>query len=179
MSRWLFLIVLSLNSITYGQLSMKKSIKKLGIAPNEVLYSEEALIDLPVLILYHSNITDSVSYILDVNPSDFDICFNEPKFDRRIAIGTTIGFRKSSLEDSITIRNIEAMAGSFRYENQEDALFLPDATAKYVAVLLWNPEILTKTVLWNIKEIQKYIQEHPELKIQLIFAVATIVKEEF
>lgn len=174
--RCILVLLLSSSVVAFGQLSEKKVIKKLGIPEDEVLYSYQPQIHLPAILLYNTAVPDSVSYLMDVVPEEINTCIETPQFDKKLATGITVTTRQSSMVDTLSLDRLDDKLASFAYPDGTDG-FTANAQAKYVAIVMWNPETTGKTTLSSFKDLQKYAEAHPEYGIQLVFVFTDLVNE--
>jgi hypothetical protein len=153
-----------------AQMSFDKSIKKLGLDIDKVIYTNETVLLYPRGLIYDLSNPDSVTYFgcLSTDKTSFVNYFENSSESLKLKVGSKINRIAGEFTDSIYMEKINQKLLRFSYSDKSRAYKLNSST-QYVAICYWNSGALDKDLIKNYKYFKKYARLHPELNIQILF----------
>ena len=156
-------------------MSFDKSIKKLGIEEENVVYTNESVVMFPRTLIYDLKSPDSVSYLgcMGSDRKQFVQYFENNAAAVKIPVTKQLKRVAGEYVDSFQLEPVEKKIQRFSYSDSTK-VFKIENGLRYLIIFYWHPSALYRLMIKNFRFFSTYLQQHPELKAQLIPVCASI-----
>jgi hypothetical protein len=163
----LFLILIP--ATLWSQLSFDRSIKKLGIEKENVVYTIEKILLYPRSFIYNLEKSDSIAYFgcISTDRKHFTQYFENRKEALKMSVGSNLLRGSGEYIDTMQIESIDVKSRRFKYSNPSKKFEL-EKGVQYVIICYWSTQTLDRSIIKNYLYFSEYLENHPEIKAQLI-----------
>ncbi|PKP01092.1 MAG: hypothetical protein CVU11_16245 [Bacteroidetes bacterium HGW-Bacteroidetes-6] len=167
MLKALFVFAVLIPFFLFGQKTIEKDLKKLGIEKSDMVFSNESILFYPRGFIYCLSEPDSVYYLGCLSTDRKSVkAYFEGEIIGKTPVTNIILRGCQDLTDTIYLESLHEKIEHFTSIKRDNLIH--EAT-KYVIVYYWCSEMLDRKYVKNIRFLRKYAAANPERGIQVIF----------
>lgn len=156
-------------SALFSQMSFEKSIKKLGLEKDNVIYTTENILLHPRGLIYDLLRSDSIAYFgcISTDKDHFTQYFENRSEAFKMQQGSKLHRVVGKYVDTIQFEPIKFKIERFKYLEPSKKIEL-ETGAQYLVLYYWSVQTIDRQIIKNYLYFSKYLLNHPEIKAQLI-----------